>query len=965
MSALIMLQLVSLIDWDKTLASPYVLLDPMSPNHSPKLLYLTEGQYAKMINICLSNDKRIVLIAAPGDDETSLKAKYTTPSNLTDEVVKQSRSPVTTKPENESSGEPRTPIADSKPKSENSPSKEEMSFFWSNRVSDLISPLYKMEGIKISKSMVEPTKGNLRRIYSVWGQALAGWIGIQCRDTLTIELSSFSTHLTVIIAKNGPRFLISYLKASFIAVVNYIGKIPLEHTRSLGVSVTLVNGLPRFLPLRWRTLIRAGHVPTMRLVLSLLASYKALHGKYKAPDYSTITAPPHLSEEKEFATFCHYLLQPFLGCFSTWDWSSTRGFRGAMSSGVNGAVSFLSRHLDFEAWHREGEDDATRSITSNAWSLVLEWIGFGLSRNERDMHYILQRVTHLCRPHPVSGTKSTCPYPIGPRRKPDVLRLGRLSLKYEAAGKIRVFAMVDSVTQFLLSPLHSALERVLRKFPQDATFDQEGKTAEYALQGYPRHWSFDLKSATDLIPQVLYLAVLRPFLGEDGAQAWLNLMVKRDFALPGSKSEDWSNPFLDGIGRAGHRVGVKQIPTLSSETVRYTRGQPMGAKSSWPAMALVHHCIVLYAAFLQGSNNPFAFRAYLVLGDDVVIGDEGVANKYLDICKAFGITVGLAKSFAGAKEVFQFANKVYFQGINISPLSLKQELSSGTPTGRANMALTVSDRYGKKYNNPVTDFLMNLFPYGSGKLDLQREFSRGSLGKVGSLALRTLTQPGSLLASRLGTGRALLLWLVSLSREVPIYALSLVAMNDIHDQIQHVGRFVSIPLIQELLKVTVTTSVESLLNGVLAAREALATACTSLQFEFSTDIERKIEEVSSMFWNVIHPLHQVLNEESTLLSSHGIGVGILDVLLDLVYPQSATSIAKALKERPNEDRFSPGAAPPKQRLFMTSSLAKALRELQILGLPIQKVQKSIAKTYRPALTRRSVRSGVPLKKKKF
>jgi hypothetical protein len=32
--------------------------------------------------------------------------------------------------------------------------------------------------------------------------------------------------------------------------------------------------------------------------------------------------------------------------------------------------------------------------------------------------------------------------------------LGRLSLKEEAAGKIRVFAMVDAFTQWALYPLH-------------------------------------------------------------------------------------------------------------------------------------------------------------------------------------------------------------------------------------------------------------------------------------------------------------------------------------------------------------------------------------------------------------------------------------------------------------------------------------------------------------------------------
>lgn len=35
--------------------------------------------------------------------------------------------------------------------------------------------------------------------------------------------------------------------------------------------------------------------------------------------------------------------------------------------------------------------------------------------------------------------------------------VGRLSLKEEAAGKVRVFAMVDNATQILMHPLHKSL----------------------------------------------------------------------------------------------------------------------------------------------------------------------------------------------------------------------------------------------------------------------------------------------------------------------------------------------------------------------------------------------------------------------------------------------------------------------------------------------------------------------------
>lgn len=50
--------------------------------------------------------------------------------------------------------------------------------------------------------------------------------------------------------------------------------------------------------------------------------------------------------------------------------------------------------------------------------------------------------------------------------------IGRLGLKQEAAGKVRVFAMVDAWTQFLLQPLHAAIFKLLKTFPTDGTFDQ-------------------------------------------------------------------------------------------------------------------------------------------------------------------------------------------------------------------------------------------------------------------------------------------------------------------------------------------------------------------------------------------------------------------------------------------------------------------------------------------------------------
>lgn len=54
------------------------------------------------------------------------------------------------------------------------------------------------------------------------------------------------------------------------------------------------------------------------------------------------------------------------------------------------------------------------------------------------------------------------------------VKLGKLSLKAEAAGKIRVFAIVDVWTQSVLKPLHATIYSILRQIPQDGTFNQAG-----------------------------------------------------------------------------------------------------------------------------------------------------------------------------------------------------------------------------------------------------------------------------------------------------------------------------------------------------------------------------------------------------------------------------------------------------------------------------------------------------------
>ena len=50
-----------------------------------------------------------------------------------------------------------------------------------------------------------------------------------------------------------------------------------------------------------------------------------------------------------------------------------------------------------------------------------------------------------------------------------VIRFGRVGCKVEPAGKVRLFMIMDSLSQRLLHPLHQWVYRLLRKLPTDGT----------------------------------------------------------------------------------------------------------------------------------------------------------------------------------------------------------------------------------------------------------------------------------------------------------------------------------------------------------------------------------------------------------------------------------------------------------------------------------------------------------------
>jgi hypothetical protein len=234
--------------------------------------------------------------------------------------------------------------------------------------------------------------------------------------------------------------------------------------------------------------------------------------------------------------------------------------------------------------------------------------------------------------------------------------LGALATKREP-GKVRVFAMVDSVTQWLLRPLHQYLfKKVLRVIPQDGLYDQVAPAKKLVgamrKKGLSRVWSYDLSAATDRLPLVLQEHLLRYVVSIPGAALWSWLIADRWFRLP---SDLWDSQ--QGKSRTPSQPGIK-----------YSVGQPMGAYSSWALLALTHHAIVQYCAKQAGVAGWFDL--YALLGDDIVIGHSGVARKYVLFMAKVGVPLNRHKSIAGRNLSFEFAKRFFWRGEDLTPLPL-------------------------------------------------------------------------------------------------------------------------------------------------------------------------------------------------------------------------------------------------------------------------------------------------------
>lgn len=203
------------------------------------------------------------------------------------------------------------------------------------------------------------------------------------------------------------------------------------------------------------------------------------------------------------------------------------------------------------------------------------------------------------------------------------LPVGKVSFLQESGYKLRYVANPARVFQRLLEPLGDALFGLLKTLPWDCTHDQSkayGPVQKHLSTGKPA-FSVDLKSATDYFPLDLQIELLQ--------------FICRD-----------PHGYVDLFHDLSRGDWYVQPPEGGPYTMKWTKGQPLGLYPSFASFALTHG--ILLFALCQGKYTG----QFYVLGDDVIILDAELANRYSKVLEVLGCPISPEKTVVGPMAEF-------------------------------------------------------------------------------------------------------------------------------------------------------------------------------------------------------------------------------------------------------------------------------------------------------------------------
>nr|UPW42164.1 MAG: putative RNA dependent RNA polymerase [Hainan mito-like virus 16] len=505
---------------------------------------------------------------------------------------------------------------------------------------------------------------------------------------------NFITFLQKLNKHHGPTYTVKWMKACSVCLQKYLGGERLKSLRHIEKNLplpALINGLPVYINKQDRQFIREGNTGVIRFWLTLFAFYRIL----SIPGVLKLTS---ITEKfNGDSSFLENTIDNVRNGKEDALWSLRRKFGKSNLAPKYIALSFSASPSSKLSWKGILVDLAlllglpvnNGKFKTNEGPIIYKNIQsylriISLKSDIWEFNSNIHRLETLA----IKASN------LGLLRTKDSVEgsgLSQLSLKEEAAGKVRVFALMDSITQSVLKPLHEALFKVLQSLPNDGTFDQEAsarRCVEKSLK-YNCAYSFDLSSATDRLPVNLTAAILSYLFDNPGlGEAWTKILIERTYYFNHSQLDKYSN---QNIGYA-------------YDGLKYEVGQPMGALSSWAGLAITHHFILQQCAnnlnkVYEVKENGFVIRnewydKYEILGDDIVIFDHDIAQEYLRLMKLYGLEINLSKSILSPNNTaFEFAKRTYIGGNNVSAIPIKMFFTSLGVTGRIMLAWTALNAY--------------------------------------------------------------------------------------------------------------------------------------------------------------------------------------------------------------------------------------------------------------------------------
>jgi len=259
---------------------------------------------------------------------------------------------------------------------------------------------------------------------------------------------------------------------------------------------------------------------------------------------------------------------------------------------------------------------------------------------------------------------------------------GELVVLPEKGNKARVIALPHAELQIFLKPLHDALSKCLNLLPEDCTNDQI-KGAQFAQQalklGKTVH-SVDLSAATDRFPLSLQMMLLRELNSGHSNLNWASFFER-------SSLLKWKTTYGD---------------------ITYGAGQPMGLYGSFNMFALTHHAVLHRIKRILSITED----CYRILGDDIIITNDEVANFYKSYMHQIGVSVSPSKTIT-SNTAAEFAG---FLITKKSLMKAAKPVDSGlTVDNMINYIQTLGYNPFKSKLKDLGDLLCYLpTPYGAG-----------------------------------------------------------------------------------------------------------------------------------------------------------------------------------------------------------------------------------------------------------